>query len=88
MANSKSKTKKVSVPKQYPTYENLLGQAAKIEDEETGDWVEGSVTVLGEHDDNGVPQTAVFQHRREVTQTVVNPKNVILLGGNGFEGGN
>lgn len=85
MAKKAKKAK--AVPKQYPTYENVVGQPAKVEDEETGDWVEGYVTQLGEYDDDGVPHTAVFQLRRAVTQLVVDPKDITVLDGNGFEGG-
>jgi hypothetical protein len=86
VANSKSKTKKVAkVPKQYPDYANLVGQAAKtIVD---GDVIEGYVDVLGEYDDDGTPHTAVFKERRTANVLVVHPKDIELLGADGFTGG-
>ena len=81
------KSRKAAASKQYDDYARLVGQPAKVKDPDDGEVKEGSVQVLGEYDDHGVPHTATFQLRRAVTVLVVDPKDVELLGGNGFEGG-
>lgn len=71
----------------YDTFSRLEGQSCKAKDPEDNEIKEGTVIELNEYDENGTPHTAVFQPRNAAYRFVVDPKDVELIDGDGFERG-
>lgn len=77
-----SKKRRKAVKKEYPTFDNLVGQAGRVKVDD--EWCDGVVESLGEYDDHGTPHVAVFKVKQSTEILSVNPKDIEEYQGTGF----